>query len=233
MLAFLFLFASGLEMKPLANAGMMLTCAGESVVVDGFFREGVRGYEVLPAALREALETAQPPYDRIRLILATHRHADHFDAASVARHLLANPRARFVGTPQTAGEVARLAPGRAETIAPPAAQGPARFLRVPHNRPHRDTIENTLTLVTLCGQTVAFTGDAEVDPADFAGLALGPIDELVVPWWFLTSDKGRQVVDGILKPRGLWAVHGDPAERERWRAQVREHYPRVRWGGLP
>lgn len=60
MLPVLFLFASALEMKPLANAGMMLTREGESVVVDGFFREGVGGYEVLPPALREAMEAARP-----------------------------------------------------------------------------------------------------------------------------------------------------------------------------
>ena len=41
----------------------------------------------------------------VDLILASHFHGDHFDAASVARHLRANPEAVFLSTNQAVAEL--------------------------------------------------------------------------------------------------------------------------------
>lgn len=92
-------------MEHVANAGVLLGCREELVLVDGLFRKGVPGYEVLPPLPRSAIESARPPNDSVRLVVATHRHRDPLDAAAVARQLSNNPRAGFVGISEAMGEV--------------------------------------------------------------------------------------------------------------------------------
>jgi L-ascorbate metabolism protein UlaG (beta-lactamase superfamily) len=191
----------------------MMTCGEAAVVVDGFFRDGVKGYRTLSAGLREELETAKPPYDRVRLILATHRHADHFDASSVARHLQHNPRARFVGTPQTAEAVRALHPDRVQTVIPPAdvrsGEGEARFYALPHNTPHRTAVENTAYVIRMCEETIFVSGDAEMSVEDFRKLPLKGvrINAAVLPVWFTTAPEGRRVIEEIVRPGRVYAVH--------------------------
>lgn len=235
MIGFLLLVASAwaqpLKMQHVANAGVLLTCGDTSVAVDAFFREGVQGYQTIPQQTREQMETAQAPYDRIRLILATHPHRDHFDASSVARHLQHNKQAVFAGTPQLAAAVRAARASAVETVTWPAdKRWPAaavRFLKLPHNPPHRDTIENSALLITICGDTLLFTGDAHLTTADFANLHIEPgsLTRLFAPWWMMTGRTGRQVIDTLLKPKSLWALHGDTGSPEQWQEQVRANYP--------
>lgn len=226
--------AGNLEIVPMANAGVMLRCGPSAVMVDAVFRDGVEGYETLDAARRRAIEQARPPFDQVVLVLATHEHRDHFDAAAIASHLRANLKAEFWGTRQTAGAVAALAPGRARVLDRHAARafdgGRVTLFAVPHNDPHRTTIENSALLVSFCGQQVFFSGDAELRASDFAAIerAAPTIDAAVLPWWFLTSRGGREIIDTILKPATLWAAHGDLASRDAWIARVKAAYPNAR-----
>jgi L-ascorbate metabolism protein UlaG (beta-lactamase superfamily) len=225
---------SRLEIVPIANAGVLLRCGADAMLVDALFREGVAGYETVAAAQRDALETGAGPFAGVRLILATHGHRDHFDPQAVARHLERNPRAEFWGTRETAGSVRILHPLRVREIGRHAARafegGRVTFFPVPHNAPHRTTVEHSALLVEFCGQGVFFSGDAELEPVDFGTVreARPRIDVAVVPWWFLTARAGRTIVDTILQPAALWAVHGDLRDREAWIAQVRSNYPDAR-----
>lgn len=228
MLSPCLLFAAELRLTHLGNAGMLVECGSRAAIVDGLFREGVRGHERIPAALREKIESAAPPFDRIEVILATHSHADHFDAAAVARHLGANPRARFAGIPEMAS---LLPPGRAEAITRPATRtfGPfeVTFHDLPHQRPVRTVVENTLHVIRACGQTIAFTGDATQELSFYARAP--KVDILVAPYWFVTTPQGRAVVEQVFQPQDVWAVHGNTTAEE-WVPKVREAYPRAKIG---
>ncbi|MBX9600674.1 MAG: MBL fold metallo-hydrolase [Bryobacteraceae bacterium] len=220
--------AAELRLTHLGNAGMLVECGSRAAIVDGLFREGVRGHERIPEALREKIESAAPPFDRIEVILATHSHADHFDAAAVARHLEANPRARFAGVP----EMASLLPaGRAEAITRPAARtfGPfeVTFQDLPHQRPVRTVVENTLHVIRACGQTVAFTGDAGQELSLYARAP--KVDILVAPYWFVTSPQGRAVVEQVFQAKDVWAVHGNTTAEE-WVPKVKQAYPQAKIG---
>lgn len=225
------LLGENLRLEHVANAGVLVSCGEESVLVDALFRAGVEGYETHTATQRERLEQAQPPYHRVRVILATHRHRDHFDAQAIARHLQHNARAVFAGTPQTVSEVRSAGADRVDTV--PWGQvrqwGSLRvsFRKLPHNPPHRDSIENTALLLRWCGQALLFTGDADMSNAGFEALRLNgtPVDTLLIPWWFLTSKHGREIVDGIVKPKRIWALHGDLDNPARWQELVRANYP--------
>ncbi|MBL8232624.1 MAG: MBL fold metallo-hydrolase [Bryobacterales bacterium] len=225
------LMGQDLRIAHIANAGVMVSCGEESALVDALFREGVEGYETHLPEQREQLETARAPYDRVRVILATHRHRDHFDAQAVARHLKQNGKALFAGTAQTAGEVRKAGGERSEVVTWGSDRqwGTLRvsFLKLPHNPPHRDTIENTAIVLRWCGKTLLFTGDADMRNDEFEALRLdrSPVDTLMAPWWFLTSARGREIVDRIVKPKQVWALHGDLENSQRWQTQVRANYP--------
>ncbi|MEL6824382.1 MAG: hypothetical protein AAFP70_21705, partial [Calditrichota bacterium] len=86
--------AASLEIVYLANEGVFIRSGEQEVIIDGLFREGVSRYMTLPDDLREELETASGDFESCDLILVTHLHSDHFDAASVYRHLVNNVRAQ-------------------------------------------------------------------------------------------------------------------------------------------
>jgi L-ascorbate metabolism protein UlaG (beta-lactamase superfamily) len=51
---------------------------------------------------------ASPPFDGVDLIIATHSHSDHFSAELVRDHMMANPQAVFVSSPDAVQEVSNL-----------------------------------------------------------------------------------------------------------------------------
>jgi len=224
--------APDLHMEHLANAGVLLRCGTEAVVVDGLFREGVAGYGVLPGEMREALETGAGAYADVRLALVTHRHRDHFDAAAVQRWLRSNVRA-VVGGPAQVAEMLGGASGQVWELA--ARNGrtaggiDVRVFRVPHNEPHEKTIENNVYLVTICGKRIAVTGDAILSPQEFrkAGLGGARPDVVVAPWWFALSERGREILNQVFQSPQFWAVHGDVADREKWTRKVLQQYPQA------
>lgn len=70
-----------MEIKRTANAGVLLTLDGTTVLLDGVSREIVP-YLATPECVRNAL--LQSPPDALCF---THQHADHYDAAFVSEYL--------------------------------------------------------------------------------------------------------------------------------------------------
>lgn len=230
LIALLLAFAppAALEIRHVANAGVLLRCDGEAVIVDGLYREGVAGYQVHNPAAREELETGKGPYTGVRLVLATHQHKDHFDAAAVQRFLNSNPSARAGGPPQVSSQLTGDSVRALEAGDVLAINGiDLRVYRVPHNEPHDRTIQNNVYLLTMCGTRVLITGDAIVQPQAFrdAGLAGLKPDIVVAPWWFALSDRGREILDRVMGAKAFWAVHGDVEGRAKWMSSVKERYP--------
>lgn len=172
------------EITYLANEGFLLAGGGEKVLVDALFGDGLAGYAVVPAELRSKLEAAQPPFDGVDLVLATHFHDDHFDPRAVGRFLAAAPQARFVSTPQ-AVERLRTEYDGFEGIAPRVravlpAEGDAERLEsdgvaltvynLHHGRGR--PIENLGFLVEVGGARLLHVGDTMVDAEELAVLDL-------------------------------------------------------------
>lgn len=191
----------------LANEGFLVEAAGVRVLVDALFRQGVSGYARLSDETRGRLESARAPYGGAAFALATHEHADHFDAASVAAYLAASPQTRFLTTPQAHARLQRAAGAatvraRAEGLLP--AEG--RRLRREHGGVRVDVLnihhgrsrptENAGFLVELGGWRVLHIGDSEATAADLAGAGVpaAKVDVFFVPYWYLSHDDGRRAV---------------------------------------
>lgn len=205
----------GVEVTYLGNEGFLLQAGETGVLIDALFGDGIPGYQVVPAELREALEAGRPPFGKVDLVLATHEHGDHFDPAAVRRFLTANPRAVFLSTPQAVerlraegeslGDRVRAIlppPDRPETVQVAGVQ--VRVFSLHHGQ-ERPT-QNLAFLVELAGFKIFHVGDTEVEAAEIAPLSLAEAEidlALLPPWTLAQVDLVR---DGI-QPRRLGLMH--------------------------
>jgi len=187
---------AGVTITYLANEGVFLSDGSRGVLIDALFREGVTGYATLAPDVREKVETAKPPYDITRLVLVTHRHRDHFDAASVVRHLQSNPRAKLVTSTQVAERVraaeadALDAPKAADAVGAPDASAilpriqaftpqegqsynaehdglKVELFFVSHGSGRFAGVVNLGYVVTIGHKRILHIGDAELGPGAF------------------------------------------------------------------
>ncbi len=213
-----------LEVSYLANEGFLVVGAGRSVLIDALFREGVKGYAVVSQGNREKLENARSPFDKVDLALATHFHADHFDALAVANHLTRNPHALFVSTRQAAeklkasyekfdllkSRVVAALPKEGERIKLSHNGACLQVLNITHgrNRP----IENLGFIVEVAGRKLLHIGDSEAVAEDFRlnGLKREAIDVAFLPYWYFLHDGGRKAVRDEIQPRHIVLMHIPP-----------------------
>jgi len=211
---------SHLEVTYLANEGFLLASADHKVLIDGLFREGVEGYPTLPAESRERVETAQPPFDTVDLVLATHHHDDHFHALAICRFLESNPLAEFVSTLQAlsrmrsacdnpAALAGRVRPGlQGDGSVTPFVLDELSAEPVFLHHGTASTVENIGFLIEIGGLTVLHMGDsqASADELRAAGLDQHSIDLAFVPFWYLIDRRWTPALD-LLQPARIVAMH--------------------------
>ncbi len=214
--------ADRIEIMYLANEGFLLTSGDDKVLIDGLFREG-GDYASLPLEWRETVETAQPPFDTVDVVLATHHHADHFHALAVCRFLDSNPLAEFVSTRQAldqmrsacdnpaalAGRVQAglLSDGSSATVVLDELRIESVFLHHGAASP----VENIGFLIEIGGLTVLHMGDSQATAEDLraAGLGERSIDLAFVPYWYLIDKRWTPAIE-LLQPGGIVVMHIPP-----------------------
>ncbi|HKO99867.1 MAG TPA: MBL fold metallo-hydrolase [Pyrinomonadaceae bacterium] len=234
---------SGVTATYIGNEGVLLSAGDKQVLIDGLHREYKPDYAFPPPALLSSLESATAPYDRIRLILVTHLHLDHFHPVSVGRHLKNNPRAELVSSEQIAegmkkdfegfagieSRVKRF-PHQWKTKASLNVSGISlTYLGLRHASPQFKWIQNLGYIVELNGKKFLHVGDAELSVENFASLNLRDekIDVAFLPYWFLLSPADRKIVESQIGPREVVAVHVSPADAANVAAQVEAAYPKA------
>jgi L-ascorbate metabolism protein UlaG (beta-lactamase superfamily) len=95
---------SGVRVTFVGNAGFLIAVNGKKILIDAMFAGFPGGY-ALPRDVQEMLVNARPPFDDVDVVLVTHNHGDHFDAAMVRQYLNSNPKARLISTAQVAGQL--------------------------------------------------------------------------------------------------------------------------------
>lgn len=222
------------EVRYVANAGVLLSIGGARILIDAPIREGIPPYATSSASERERLEGALPPYDRVDAILVTHWHEDHFSAEAVAAHLASNPRAVLVSSPEVVDRVRAVAPGtlhaRLRAVLPQPGQAelvhvgslPVRVLRIRHN-PTRRLPEQHVGFLVGERPSVLHTGDADPTAANFAVLKTVPrVDVALVPFWYVQAAANRTLVTELIQPRQIIAMHLPSNDADRVRRSLDE-----------
>ena len=230
-----------LEVTYIANEGMLISSGEKSVLIDSLYREGVSGYELVPKAELEKLETAQPPFDKVNLILVSHPHRDHFDPQSTGRHLENNPQAvlassqqvvealekEFPNYQQVKSRIRQVMPQGSEVIRLSFDRIDVAFFRLRHGHQRNYGMHNLGHIIKIGGKKLLHIGDAETTIENFAKFNLKneEIDIALMPFWYLIDGAGRTIVDEHIKPRHIVALHIPPQESGKWARQIKEFYP--------
>ena len=99
-------FFDGARVTFIDNAGFLIAVKDKKILIDGLF-EAYSSNTAPPQEVIQRAVNAEPPFDQIDLVLATHSHADHFSADLVRGHLRNNPRAVFVSAPDAVEQINR------------------------------------------------------------------------------------------------------------------------------
>jgi L-ascorbate metabolism protein UlaG (beta-lactamase superfamily) len=230
-----------LEITYVANEGVLISSGGKQVLIDGLHREYERGYAFLPAAERELIEAAKAPFDKIDLILVSHRHLDHFHPESVGLHLKHNPKTMLVSSQQVVDEVEKnfkdyeavkarvtgATPPLKEKVAMKVAGVEFEVLGLGHGSGRHGSIQNLGHVIKLGGKKLLHVGDADTSAEIFEQFKLDEegIDIAFLPYWFLLGDAGQTVIREHIKPKHIIAVHISPSEAEKVAGQVKRVFP--------
>ena len=229
-----------LEITYVANEGVLISSGGRQVLIDGLHRE-YETYAVMPAAERERIEAAKAPFDKIDLILVSHRHLDHFHPESVGLHLKHNPKTMLVSSQQVVGEVEKhfkdyeaikarvtgATPPLKERVAMKAAGVDFEILGLGHGSGRHGSIQNLGHVIKLGGKKLLHVGDADTSAEIFEKFNLDEegIDIAFLPYWFLLGGAGQAVIREHIKPKHIIAVHISPSEAEKVAGQIRQVFP--------
>lgn len=185
-----------------ANAGFMIESGGRKVLLDALVGGGLADYPAPGDAENERLETGQPPYDGVDIVFASHRHADHFNARAMRRHMRENPGTHYILTPGAFSMIEALglpegARGRITALwearpVPLDIGGIALTLySVDHSQDQ--TPQNLGLLLGLGGRTFFHPGDmfTSADRMAENGIAGLSMDYLLAPYWILGGDMAQ------------------------------------------
>ena len=213
-----------LQLTYLANEGVMLESRQGRVLIDALFGDGLPDYAVVPRTMRDSLERGRGVFGGPMIVVTTHAHRDHYDAAAVARYREHNSASIVVGPPASVGG----------DQGKPVDLGwiQVRPLALPHG-PTVRPVGHAAYLVTLDGVTALHLGDTQSDPATWvaAGVPAAGVDLALVPFWY-AMDQGRfETLLEVLRAGTVVLLHTPRDEDGRWAARRRElqdRYPHVR-----
>lgn len=224
----------------IANAGVMINCAGKTVLIDAHHYQGNPLYERTSWQTLEKMVNAMKPFGRVDLILATHQHGDHFDAQKVGEHLLVNPNTKFLASSQMTDlmeknfENFEKIEGQIETVTPGwkfsneiTVNGiHVKVLGMKHSSKRFKNIQNMGYIVRIGKYTFLHIGDAETSAANFEAFNLPNegIDFAFIPYWFLQYDFDEVVNNHLVAGRRI-AVHIPPKEIDKVRQEIQKKYP--------
>jgi L-ascorbate metabolism protein UlaG (beta-lactamase superfamily)/ketosteroid isomerase-like protein len=214
-------------------SGFLIEVDGKKVLIDGLSN-------YTPPAVEQRLLAGEAPFDGLDLVMATHSHGDHFNAAAVGRCLRRHPKAAFVA-PKDAADLVSGFPDRVfplqavEGKRTPLEVNGIRIQAMPlsHGIPPAGIpgIVNLGYLVTVGSVTFFHSGD--IDPSELKpellralGLPDERIDFAFVPGFFLAMPEPPPFVTKGIRPRVFIAAHLPSAGQEPLdRAAILHNFP--------
>jgi len=216
------------EVTHIGNAGVMITIGESKILFDPLYTNGYNNYHLVPEDVKSAVIEGKPPFDDIDLVLISHAHGDHFDAADLIAFYENNPDVLFLAPTQALQAVLDTGSakvdmlGRFFAISPDYTEEPQSIsfenfeidmVRIPHaGGPARREIQNIVYRVTLeDALTVMHMGDADPALEHYtpyeAHWQEKVTDTAFPPYWFFLSAEGIDIVDDVLNTGDSIGVH--------------------------
>ncbi len=232
-----------------ANEGVLIQSGSKQVLIDALHKPYISEYLATPQKVLDDMMASRPPFEDIELLLVSHIHGDHFNAELVGEYLQVSQTARLFTTLQARSEIAINFSGfanitdktqairyHAEMDTSFSAKGiQVRMVRIAHGGARWSAMQNVGHIVELGGMKFLHIGDPSYGKKDFERLQLfrDNIDVAILPFWFLTAAKGREIVDKLIKPAYLIAVHVPPNDVNSITREIAKYYPEAVVFGKP
>lgn len=216
-----------LDVTYIANAGFLIESKGKQVIIDALFMNGWDNYLIPADSVVSDIINQQDPFDHSTLMLITHNHGDHFNAAMVVAYLTGNSENKLIAPPKVTDElikhpdykkfenqivpVDKLSRNHNDTI----IQGiRVRSFFIQHDA--RPQIENLGFLIDMDHLKIFHSGDNNgSDIAEFETLQLQNenIDLALLNFYgFWNTPAERDFTEAFLDPGNIALMHIPPAE---------------------
>ena len=216
-----------------ANAGFFIDNGTQSVLIDTVIKQGLEGYDKPSDRFIADIEGSKPPFDKAKVVLVTHYHADHFDPASTIRHMKNNPDTRYILPPQAFSAMDAMGisdKDKSRIHTPlPAMDGQKQdfsfdsinieVFRVSHgvNRPienlgYRFSFEN--------GPSFFHPGDISTTSEQLSAVGIEgmEVDYLLIPFWVGGDETTMAMAEKAWKPKHIIPMHFQ-SENRPWMEQ--------------
>ncbi len=241
-----------LTIQYVANEGILIKSGSTKILLDAIHRRYKPEYSFTPDDTLEKIEAARFPYGDVNFILVSHNHRDHFDPESVALSLTNNSKTKLISSSQVVDEV--LTAKKALDAAMKSSEndfasqlvtikyslkntetyefegGKIRFLSFLHANsklPAYRDIQNFGHLIEIGGKKILHIGDADMFAENFASFDLKAenLDAVFVPYWFVLSKEGRDILRNGLKAKTIVAIHLPPKDQSETLRSLLEAMP--------
>lgn len=209
-----------LNISYVGNMGVLVNSQNGSILIDGIHEFYGPEYLNTPAQELNKILQRQSPYDKLTTLLFTHYHKDHYSSNLANSFLKLSQQNRVAGSPQVIDSLAadQTVDGwnKNGMLFKDAMSGLAVYaFNIPHTGQQRHSkVQNIAYLVKSDKLNILHIGDADIDPAAFERIKLGKVDILIAPIWFLTNQKGIQLIQEIIRPGKVIATHISPQEKQ-------------------
>jgi L-ascorbate metabolism protein UlaG (beta-lactamase superfamily) len=235
---------SPLVLTFVANMGVLLSSGDSKVLIDGLFNKPNRIFRTPAPETIESIMKGEPPFESLDLVLVTHNHSDHFDAALAVDYMEAQPEPFFV-VPSDAVEMMQKVSHEwskissrvisldikvGEYVKRDVVRIPLTIGRILHDS-YLKTPMNLVYLIGINGWQVFHGGDNTWKPDQYRkfGLTTVPVDLAVIGYaWPLSPHRPfRLFFQEVFKPNHLALGHVSIKEEQvakRKIDEIRQYY---------
>ncbi len=232
-----------------ANEGFLIATKTNKVIVDAIFG-GIKGNwcDQPPDSVSNLVLRGEPPFDKIDVVLITHRHADHFKAGAVIDFLKNNGESVVI-CPGQAVELMKRDPGyaaisgRIRTLNSPTLRDTAFLvnnvkitaMRFNHgsylitdtvtgkSRDIHTDVENFVYLIEADRFSVLHTGDGSSSNKktfeDF-GFRTKQFDIAFIDRSFLGRD-GQEIMNECIRAKKIVFMHAEPDRKDYYKSVIK------------
>jgi L-ascorbate metabolism protein UlaG (beta-lactamase superfamily) len=211
-----------LVLTHVANSGVLVTSGELKVLVDGLFDKPNPEYRAPASEILDQIMKGTAPFDGVDLVLVTHNHPDHFDAALAVRFLEARPEPILLAPADAVAEMRKTAADwtkiESRIVSLDIKVGekeqkdlkrlPITVFRTLHSG-DRESPMNLMYLFEIDGWSVFHEGDSNGKPEIYQSFGLGsiPVDLALVHYWFPLEPNCARWLQETLKPGHIALTH--------------------------
>lgn len=235
--------AQGLKVTYIANEGVLLENNAQKVIIDALFDEVYKAYFSPSEATIGQMMASESPFNDVNLVLTTHIHGDHFEANLMGDFLKNHQESRLLSSAQIRNEleakyvdfdqIEERIKGhtRGIKILKDEVNGVTvhSFFMYHSGGERTKSIENMGFIVEIGGKNILHLGDSDMNPDRFkeVNLAQYNIDVALVPYWYMSSDAGIEIINAYIKPKELIGIHYPKAPSRTALDEIKKNYPKA------